>query len=588
MARKFSKAQRQAAAIVQGVSLDGMHADHIKPFSAGGKTTVENCQILTPEANLAKGSNTVELRKWQQLFLDKWDIRESAQPFLLVAIPGGGKTFAAITAAKRWRLASPDRKLIVVVPSDTLRRQWKNECALYGIQLQSKEFDGFYKEGFDGIVTTYSTVSRSPLLFRKLTSVAPAMVIFDEIHHCGDDAIFGKAVREAFELSSEKLLLSGTPWRTPGTPIPFVRYDGDGFCKSDHRYDYPEALEDNVVRYLAFFYDRGSITFDATGEVWEVNKDISDTDAKERLRRLLDPGGEFVRDQIRKAHAKLLDLRRTVRDAAAMAACIDQWHAQRVAEVIEAETGCKPSLIISDTEYANDCVEDFSRGNSEWLVSVRQVSEGADIKRLQVLCYFTNWVTELFFRQLIGRVSRIRELEDYESYVYLPADPRLIRFAENIENAQLQHLKEESKKQAAEMAEREQREFDFEPYSTSHLGTDVVLIGNATYSRDAAAEIERIHVQEGVSMELVARILEASRSSNPRPVQKPTVDRPNLEDRMDRLRGQCKSKAFRLASLRGVDIREIHGRFKPQKDMTEMELIGKLKSLNQAISEFIE
>ncbi|MCD8334786.1 MAG: HNH endonuclease [Clostridiales bacterium] len=33
-----------------------MHADHITPWSRGGKTTPENCQMLCRDCNLRKGA----------------------------------------------------------------------------------------------------------------------------------------------------------------------------------------------------------------------------------------------------------------------------------------------------------------------------------------------------------------------------------------------------------------------------------------------------------------------------------------------------------------------------------------------------
>ena len=39
---------------------DQMHADHIVPWSRGGKTTPDNCQMLCEKCNLSKGAHTVQ------------------------------------------------------------------------------------------------------------------------------------------------------------------------------------------------------------------------------------------------------------------------------------------------------------------------------------------------------------------------------------------------------------------------------------------------------------------------------------------------------------------------------------------------
>ncbi len=153
-------------------------------------------------------------------------------------------------------------------------------------------------------------------------------------------------------------------------------------------------------------------------------------------------------------------------------------------------------------------MREFGKSKKEWLVAVRKVSEGTDIKRLQVLCYLTNTTSELFFRQLVGRVSRVRNMEDFEAYVYLPADPRLIRCARNIENAQVQALREQSDKESREMDERQQGELQFDSYSTSHDGTDVAFIGGERVSMAEYQEIQMVAATVALSMQKVLQVMQ--------------------------------------------------------------------------------
>ena len=63
MKRFYSKRQRLILSMVYGRVCkkckskvnDDFHVDHIKPFCLGGKTTLENGQILCPKCNLKKG-----------------------------------------------------------------------------------------------------------------------------------------------------------------------------------------------------------------------------------------------------------------------------------------------------------------------------------------------------------------------------------------------------------------------------------------------------------------------------------------------------------------------------------------------------
>lgn len=579
--RRFSKRERQAVELVSGST--GDQADHIKPLSAGGVTSVENCQLIG-SVNQVKGSADFVPREWQVEFLEKWSQRKPHTPFMLIAIPGSGKTKVTLEACRKWMAAGPDRRMLVIVPTDNLRTQWQEEAALFGIQLQTKEFGTNFKDGYKGAVATYHLVANSPLEFRKLCSVAPTMVVFDEIHHCSTEAHFGRGITTAFELAKERLLLSGTPWKTDGTMIPYVKYDGSGYAVADYSYDLPRALNDNVVRYLVFDHHKGNIVNDVTGEVEEVSRNISEDDAKRRLRRILDPSGSYVREMITAAHRKLLECRRTVPDAAAMAACVDQFHATKVADLIREVTGCSPSVIVSDADLENDSVKEFRKSSREWIVSVRKVSEGTDIKRLQVLCYLTNITSELFFRQLVGRVARVREMEDYEAYVYLPADPRLIHCSTNITNAQVQALRELSDRESRELDERQKGVDLFDSFSTQHDGSELVLIGNEMVPTEQARLIERIAESEDISMQKVMRILSLGGSFNVAPQAKP--ESVPLEQAMDELRRKCNRAAFRLSKLADCDVREIHGRFKPQGSMTETQLKSKLHQLVRECKEF--
>jgi superfamily II DNA or RNA helicase len=571
--RLFNKEQKLAVELVTGKTGD---ADHITPYSKGGKTVIENCQLIERETNTKKGAFAFEARKWQIGFFKSWEQRKDCCPFMLIAIPGSGKTWAALETARRWMAAGVDRRLIVVVPTDNLRTQWKSEATQFGINLQSKEFGTSFKSDYQGGVVTYHLAANQPLIFRKLCSVHPTMVIFDEVHHCGDDSHFGKGIKDGFDLAKEKLLMSGTPWKSDGAMIPFVRYDGDGFALGDFRYDYPDALVDEVVRYLVFDHAKGSLEHEITGQKLELNGDISDRDAAHRLRLLLDPDGDYLKTQIQNANAKLLSCRATVPDSAAMAVCIDQWHAVKVAKVIEAETGFKPSIIVSDSDVENDTVDKFRKAKSEWLVSVRKVSEGTDIKRLQVLCYLTNVTSELFFRQVIGRVSRVRGLEDYEGYVYLPADPRLIGAARNIENAQVIAIKESVEKELSKKSERSSDD-TFDMWRTQHEGTETVLIGNVRVDVLEAREIERIAEATGLSMQKVMEVRALSGTTNAKadPLNDAQIQEPNMEEKEMKLRKDCNKLAFRLARGLGIEVQEIHKKFKGQGQMSIDELESK-------------
>ena len=58
-----------------------------------------------------------------------------------------------------------------------------------------------------------------------------------------------------------------------------------------------------------------------------------------------------------------------------------------------------------------------------------------------------------------------------------------------------------------------------------------------------------------------------------------SANEPCKEDRMNDLRRKCCKTACHLSRRSGVDVKEIHAKFKPQKQMTELELQSKLDQL---------
>lgn len=577
--RYFTPKQKLAVELVTG----GVgEADHIVPHSAGGKTMIENAQNIMAATNRAKGSRHIKWHRWQTEFFEKWENRQNGNPFLLIAIPGSGKTLASLEVARRWMAAGPDRRVLIIVPTDNLRTQWQDVARTLGLELQTKELGTNFKDGYHGGVTTYSFVGNNSAMFRKLCSVAPTLVIFDEIHHCGDDSHYGRAVKEAFELAREKLSMSGTPWRTIGEPIPFVQYDGDGYAVGNYRYDYPDALSDGVVRYLVFNHAKGTIHNQITGDLAEISGDISFEEAERRLSLLLNPEGEYVEQQIREANKKLLDLRQSIHNAGGLAVCKDQYHAKQVALIIKRITGQDPAIIVTDEEISNSTVEAFRRSSHPWLVAVRKVSEGTDIKRLMVLCYLTNVTTELSFRQTIGRVSRVIN-EEEEGHVFLPADPRLIAAAKNIENAQVLAINQDTERQMREVRESLESKPEFS-YTTTHDGTETILVGGVHVPLSDAKEIERISMIVKVSQQKVMQILQL-RSSPVSVDQQTELYAPKREDQEKQLRGECHRLAIRLARKLNVEPQIVHGMYKPHRLMSIDELKAKKMRLLTEISQ---
>jgi superfamily II DNA or RNA helicase len=80
-------------------------------------------------------------------------------------------------------------------------------------------------------------------------------------------------------------------------------------------------------------------------------------------------------------------------------------------------------------------IEQFRHGKAQWIVSIGMISEGTDIPRLHVCCHITTIRTELYFRQVLGRVLRVRAADNSsEGFLFTFAEPQLKRFACSIQN----------------------------------------------------------------------------------------------------------------------------------------------------------
>jgi superfamily II DNA or RNA helicase len=372
------------------------------------------------------------LRPWQREALAQLEASAESS-FLAVATPGAGKTVFALWAVLRALRQGLARRLIVVVPTQHLKRQWAQAAEALHIHLDPEWSAGYggLPSDVHGVAVTYQQVAANPAAMRAL--VRGAMVVLDEVHHAGESRAWGDAVRLAFEPAARRLCLSGTPFRSDQRTIPFVRYEGD-LAQAQYEYGYGQALEEScVVRPVYFPRINGHMEWTAP-DGSDYNATFDDRLTKDlgnqRLRAALDTAGEWLPAVLGQAHAQLGHLRQRDPRAGGLVIAIDQEHARGIAQIMYDTFGVSPTVATSDDPDASRKISAFAEGNAPWLVAVRMVSEGVDIPRLRVGVYATNTVTELFFRQAVGRLVRWRGgLGRQAAYMFIPDDPRLRTFA---------------------------------------------------------------------------------------------------------------------------------------------------------------
>ena len=401
----------------------------------------------------------IRLRPWQKVALEKF-VASEAPDFLTVATPGAGKTTFALTAARHVLAEHPERRVVVVAPTAHLKVQWERAASPFGIHLDPawSAADGRLPSDMHGIVTTYQQVATSASVLRALAE--RAFVIFDEIHHAGDERAWGESIRAAFEPAPRRLCISGTPFRSDTRAIPFVTYVADE-ATPDFEYGYSEALADRrVVRPVYFPRTGGHMEWTAPdGSVHEATFDdaLDQTLASQRLRTALSLEGEWLPTVLRQAVAQLDAVRARQPDAAGLVIAIDQDHARGIAGLLQNRFGQPVTVVTSDDPDASARIARFAAGHDPWLVAVRMVSEGVDIPRLRVGVYATTTTTELFFRQAVGRFVRWTPgVADQKAYLFIPDDARLRARAFQIADQRRHSLA----KRALDRPERDPAAFD--------------------------------------------------------------------------------------------------------------------------------
>ncbi len=399
-----------------------------------------------PETLASGPSGNPPLRGWQRRALVKY-LAGEPRDFLAVATPGSGKTTFALRIAAELIAHRAVDQITVVVPTEHLKVQWAQAAGKHGLALDPKfsNTNPQTSPEYHGVMVTYAQVAAHPTLHRVRTEQRKTLVIFDEIHHGGDAKTWGEAIREAFSDATRRLALTGTPFRSDDSPIPFVTYTGgaDGVLRSqsDHTYGYAEALADGVVRPVVFLAYSGQARWrDSAGEehAARLGEPLSVEQTARAWRTALDPSGEWMPAVIAAADQRLCQLRTHVPDAGGMIIASDRTAARAYAVLLKKLTSEAPTVVLSDDPGSSGRISEFAESTSRWLVAVRMVSEGVDIPRLAVGIYATSASTPLYFAQAVGRFVRSRRPGETAS-IFLPSVPNLLQLASELE-AQRNHV----------------------------------------------------------------------------------------------------------------------------------------------------
>lgn len=547
------------------------------------------------------------LRRWQVEALAKFESKPDPD-FLAVATPGAGKTTFALMAARRTLIARRAARVVVVVPTAHLKLQWADAAEGFGLRLEpqwrSREN---LPQDMHGVVITYQQAAAAPQAIARIAY--KSIAILDEVHHAAESQAWGDAIQYGLTPASRRLSISGTPFRSDDCQIPFIRYFGDE-AQPDYEYGYGEALDDHeVVRPVFFPRVNGVMEWrGADGENYTARFDDplgAGSLASQRLRTALALEGEWLPDVLRRAHTQLEKLRTEDGNAGGLVIAMTQDHARGIARMLREQCGVEAVVATSDDPESTQRISDFKEGSQPWLVAVRMVSEGVDIPRLRVGVYATTTITDLFFRQAVGRLVRWVQGKGgrQSAFMFIPDDPRIREHAIDIKRARRHKLgeAEETEADALETEESEEREqLDLFQVISAHAlpGEASLLDVESVWDAEEDVEAEEGAHEDAVDAdpidevplpELASEEELAQAAGAPLPVDEDRPAGKSARELRKELRNLNQLKAESLARLTGLAHAKVNHRLNQEvgirkiSEATTLELETRLRAADRWI-----
>jgi superfamily II DNA or RNA helicase len=409
----------------------------------------------------------IQLRPWQKEAHDKalrWlTVDRRDRHFLINAAPGAGKTLAACAIAQSLLMADEIDRVIVIAPRAEVVNQWAGDfrrvTGNHMTKVTSSDGD-IAGMGLD-VCATWSAVNGLQDAFQAMCMESRVLVICDEHHHAAITAAWGDSADSAFAAARYAIILTGTPIRSDGAQSVWLAYDDQGAI--DHPQDgtytltYGEAVDLGYCRPVTFHRHEGHFTVDLEGgaavqvsskQTGALPKNLSRIAALQRAldfyrlacTPVFEADGETPRldgyqaTMIEHARQKLDELRLRMPEAGGLVIAPSIPMADYFAKLIERIEGERPIVVHSYTPNAPGRISAFRNTSKRWIVSVGMVSEGVDIRRLRLLVYLPYALTELAFRQAVGRVVRTAGPDDdTRAYVVMPSFETLEAFARRVE-----------------------------------------------------------------------------------------------------------------------------------------------------------
>jgi superfamily II DNA or RNA helicase len=377
------------------------------------------------------------LRIWQSTCLDmalnKYSSGQSH--FLCLATPGAGKTIVAAEVATALKEQGLIDLVLCFSPSLTVAGSIES---IFSWRLNSSFNGGI---GSIGGSYTYQNMLYMTDEFWTVLKRFRVLVVFDEIHHCsGNSALDANAwgmeiLTKIQDHATYTLALTGTPWRSDSLPISLARYSNpEGEIQCDFVYGLSEAVRDGVCRSPKIvLVDNDNL---------KVTNDIDGSKSFNSIQELLMnesiPYSAIITNRdamlylLKQGCDKLSEIRTVNKSAGGLVVASSVEHAREVLSLLQDEFNQSAVIVTYRHDDPVGEIARFRTSDVQWIVSVGMVSEGTDIPRLQVCCHLSHVKTELYFRQVLGRILRVSSAVNQDAWLYTIAERKLIFFAERI------------------------------------------------------------------------------------------------------------------------------------------------------------
>lgn len=278
-----------------------------------------------------------------------------------------------------------------------------------------------------GNVLTYQSMLNLEQSFWTLLASHRTLVIFDEIHHCagnhfGNANAWGQKILQKIQGSANyTVALTGTPWRSDRIPIVLSSYCSEGKIHCDYTYGLGQAIKDEVCRIPNITaVDNNKILVKSSQKEDHYQSIEALLKSSKCSYQQLIENTSLIKYFVKLSIQKLKVIRKRSPDAGGLIVATSVVHAQKI-ESIFRDYEENPVVVTYMNENPQEIIQGFRQSDAKWIISVGMISEGTDIPRLQVCCHLTRVKSELYYRQVLRRILRVRQSACEEAYLLMPA-----------------------------------------------------------------------------------------------------------------------------------------------------------------------